>query len=381
MNYPYYLMAPGPVQIPDDVLTELARPMIHHRTPEFDVILADALVLLKKFFQTEQPVFIQTATGSGGMESAIVNTLSPGDTVIAVVSGKFGERWRDIALAYGINVLSIDVPWGQAVDPKQVEKLLKKHSEVRAVLTQACETSTAVLHPINALANLVRNYPQTLLMVDAITSIGVTAMPMDDWGIDVIVAGSQKAFMLPTGLTFISFSKKAWPFVEAAKCPRHYWDVRAENKSNLKGETHFSSSVSMIRGLRVALQMMLKEGLNNQIKRVGALAHATRIGGEALGLSVYSQAPSPSVTALLVPPGIDGQKVRAHLETKYNCTIAGGQDYLKGKIIRIGHLGHIGRKETIETIERLGLTLKDLGHECDIIKAIAVTAKAYDECV
>lgn len=376
--YPYYLMAPGPVQIPEEVLTELAKPMIHHRTPEFDAILAETFSLLKSFFKTEQPVFIQTATGSGGMESAIVNTLSPGEKVIAIVSGKFGERWRDMAKTYGMNVISLDVPWGQPVPPAQVERLLSEHPDTRVVMTQVCETSTATIHPIQEIARIVKKHPQTLLMVDAITAIGATELPTDEWGLDVVVAGSQKAFMLPTGLAFLTFSKKAWPFVESAKCPRFYWDVRSELKTNLKGETHFSSSVSLIRGLRAALKMMLKQGLTHQIENIQALARGTRAGGEALGMSLYSQAPSPSVTALNVPSGIDGQKLREHLEKKYNVTVAGGQDALKGKIIRIGHLGYIGRKETLETIERLAMALKDLGHSCEVDKAVAATARAID---
>lgn len=374
--YSYYLMAPGPVQIPEDVLQEMALPMIHHRTPEFDGILSETLALLKKFFRTERHVFIQTATGSGGMESALVNTLSPGDKVIAVVSGKFGERWRDIAQVFGMQVVSLDVPWGEAVDPEALADLLKKHPDTRAVITQACETSTAVLHPIRELAQLTRDLPNTILIVDAITAAGVTELPMDDWGLDVVVAGSQKAFMLPTGLAFLSFSKKAWAFVEEAKSPRFYWDVRKELESNLKGETHFSSAVSLIRGLRLVLRKMQEEGFHKQLERCSAMAEATRLGGKALGLEVYSKNPSPSVTALLVPSGIDGQKLRGHLEKKYNVTIAGGQDQLKGKIIRIGHLGHIGRKETLETLERLAKGLNDLGHTCSPEKAVLAAAEA-----
>lgn len=376
--YPYYLMAPGPVQIPDDVLKEMARPMIHHRTPEFDAILAETLGLLKKFFRTEQPVFIQTATGSGGMESAIVNALSAGDKVIVVVSGKFGERWRDMARIYGMNVIALDVPWGESVDVGKVKALLEQNPDTRAVLTQACETSTGVLHPIQELAQLTHKLPECLLMIDAITAVGVTELPMDDWHLDVVVAGSQKAFMLPTGLSFISFSKKAWRFVETSKTPRYYWDVRLEHATNLKGETHFSSAVSLIRGLKVVLSKMQQEGFHKQVERCAAMAEATRRGAEALGLSVYAKNPSPSVTALLVPQGIDGQKVRAHLEKTYNITIAGGQDQLKGKIIRIGHLGNVGRKETLATIERLGLTLQDLGHSCSPDKAVSVAADALN---
>lgn len=378
MEHPYYLMAPGPVQMPEEVLKELAKPMIHHRTPEFDQILAETMELLKAFFQTERPVYIQTATGSGGMESALVNTCSPGDKVIAIVSGKFGERWRDMAVAFGLNVITHDVEWGKSVRLQDIDRLLKENPDTRVVMTQACETSTGTVHPIQELAFLTKQYPKCLLMVDAITALGVMDLPIDKWQLDVVVAGSQKAFMIPTGLAFLTFSEKAWPYVLSAKLPRYYWDIRSEDKTNQKGETHFSSAVTHIRALRVALKMMLSEGVGRQIKKAAALANATRLGAQALGCQVFSDSPSPSVTALRVPDGIDGTVVRNRLEAEYNITIAGGQDHLKGKIIRIGHLGYVGRKETLATIESLADVLKSMGHECDKLKALSVAARELD---
>ena len=363
-------MAPGPVQIPASVLKELARPMIHHRTPEFDGILNETLGLLREFFCTEQPVYMLTATGSGGMESALVNTLSPGDHVLVIVSGKFGERWRDMARAFGYRVSTLDVVWGESVDPAAVSKFLEKNPDVKAVLTQVCETSTGALHPIESLAKLIRSKSGTLLIVDAITAMGAVPLKIEEWGVDVVVAGSQKAFQLPTGLAFVTFSKKAWAFVDSAKSPRFYFDIRFEAKANANGETYFSSPVSLIRGLRSALQEMLKDGVEFQIRKMEALAEATRKAAVTLGFEVFAKNPSTSVTALRTPPGVDGQKVRSHLEKNYNVTIAGGQDQLKGKIVRIGHLGHIGPREIVETIGRLGLTLGDLGWKCDTEKAV-----------
>lgn len=367
---PYYLMAPGPVQMPEEVLKELAKPMIHHRTPEFDQILSETLELLRTFFGTSQRVYIQTATGSGGMESALVNVCSPGDKVLAIVSGKFGERWRDMAQSLGLNVITLEVPWGQAVDVDQLKSLLEQHPDTRVVMTQVCETSTATLHPIREISELIKPLPDCLLMVDAITAMGVVELKIDDWGLDVVVAGSQKAFMIPTGLTFLTFSKKAWPFVERAKLPRYYWDIRHEDKANKKGETYFSSSVPLIRALRVALKMMLAEGTDRQIKKALVMSRAIRAAGKHLGCETFSSSPSPSVTALLVPQGIDGAKLRDLMEKKHQITIAGGQDHLKGKIIRIGHLGHIGRDETLATITALAACLEEMGHPCDVGRAI-----------
>ena len=357
-TFPYSLLAPGPVNIHPDVRKALALPMIHHRTPEFDQILKKALQGIKQVFQTKEDVFLMTSTGSGGMEALLVNVLSPGDKVIAIVSGKFGERWADMAQVFGAQVIVHNVPWGKAVDVSEIEGLLRQHPDTRAVLCQACETSTAVAHPIRELAKVIHAMPKTLFLVDAITALGAYPLPMDDWHIDGIVAGSQKAFMLPTGMSFISFSQKAWGFVENAKCHRYYFDVRKEKKANLAGETFFSSNVACIRALAVVLEMVEKQGLQMLFDSIQSRARFTRHFGQALGLTLYAESPSDSVTALALPANIDGQKVRLHLEEKYNITIMGGQDQAKGKIIRIGHMGYIQDDEMLRLIECLGKTLQ-----------------------
>jgi aspartate aminotransferase-like enzyme len=366
------LMTPGPVQIPQDVLQALALPMIHHRTPEFEKILKDVLQRLPKVFRTSQPVYIQSATGSGGMESALVNVLSPGDKVLSIVAGKFGERWRSQAAIFGAKVISIDVPWGDSVNVDQVRQTLEAHPDTRLVLIQACETSTAILNPLREVAAFVRHYPNCLIAVDAITALGVTELAMDDWGLDVVVAASQKAFMLPTGLAFLSFSKKAWPFVLEAKTPRSYFDIRSEDKANRGGATEFSSSVALIRGLQVVLTKYLTGDIGENVQRFEHLALVTRKAGEALGLCTFAKSPSPSVTALSLPPTIDGEKLRLNLETKHRIVVAGGQDSLKGKIIRIGHMGDVGLNEVRRTITALATELNEMGHSCDIQAALKV---------
>ncbi|HWU44126.1 MAG TPA: alanine--glyoxylate aminotransferase family protein [Bdellovibrio sp.] len=359
----YSLLAPGPVNLHPEVRKALALPMIHHRTPEFDKILKRVLTNIKSVFQTKEDVFLLSATGSGGMEALLVNTLSAGDKVLAIVSGKFGERWAEMAKTYQMNVSVINVPWGEAVSVSQVAEHLKKNPDTRAVLCQACETSTAVAHPIRELAAVIQNYSQTLFLVDAITALGAYPLPMDEWKIDGLVAGSQKAFMLPTGMAFISFSQKAWSFIEKASLPRYYFDVRKEKKSNASGETFFSSNVALIRALDAVLGLIENQGLEKLFHDIHRRAEFTRLFGQKLGFTLYAKAPSDSVTALLVPQAMDGQKIRLHLEEIYNITIMGGQDQAKGKIIRIGHMGYIRDQELLHLIEALGYTLRNFDPE------------------
>lgn len=356
LNPSYSLLAPGPVNLHPEVRKILALPMIHHRTPEFDQIFSRVLKGLKKVFQTEESVFIHTSTGTGGMESLLVNTLSPGDHVFAIVSGKFGERWAQMAQIYGAQVHIHNVPWSEAFNPEDLKIYLKTHPHTRAVLCQACETSTGVAHPIQEIAEICQEYPSTLFLVDGITAVGAYPIPMDEWKIDGLVAGSQKAFMLPTGMSFVSFSKKAWSFVEKSKMPRFYFDVRAEKKANQSGETFFSSPVPLIRALDYVLALILEKDLSLHFHAIHRRAEATRIFAQKMGFSLYAKKPSDSLTALLLPSEIDGQKLRLELEKNYRITVMGGQDQAKGKIIRIGHMGYIQDDEVTRSLECLALS-------------------------
>jgi len=376
-SFDYLLMTPGPVRIPDKILLELAKPMIHHRTPEFEGILQKTLRQLKEVFKTQQPVLIQCSTGSGAMESALVNTLSPGDEVVAIVSGKFGERWAQMARAFQYQVHEINVPWGEAVKPEVLQKALQQHPHTQAVLCQACETSTAVLHPIQHLSKIIKENSKALFLVDGITAIGVTELSMDEWGIDVLVGGAQKSFMLPTGLSFLSFSPTALEAATKAKTPRYYWDIQQELLANKKGQTFFSSPVSHIRALSVALDILLEEGIDSQITKFNKLAKALRASAEVMGLKNYSQSPSPSVTALLMPASINSEKLREHLENQYNLTLMGGQDSLKEKILRIGTMGNVSPENIEDTLKRLALGLNDFGHPTNIEEALQVFRKTW----
>lgn len=359
----YNVLAPGPVNLHPDVEKALALPMIHHRTPEFDAILKRVLTRLKLVFETDEPCFVLSSTGSGGMEALLVNTLSPGDRVLAIDSGKFGERWAEMAKAFGGQVTTLKVPWGQAVDPAEVKRHLDRDPSIKIVLSQACETSSGVKHPVREIASVVRERPGVLFLVDGITALGAFPLKMDEWGIDGLVGGSQKAFMLPTGLSLLSFSKKAWKVIESNAQPRYYFDIRREKAANAKGETFFSSSVTLIRALDVVLDLILKKGLARHFAEIAARAEFTRLFAPRLGLVSFSSSPSESLSALTVPPGIDSQELRLRLEEKHRITVMGGQDQAKGKIIRIGHMGYIQPAQMTELFLKLAETLKEMRPE------------------
>ena len=359
-------MAPGPVPLHPEVQAALNLPMIHHRTPLFDQILKRVLENLKKVFCTQQNVYIISGTGSSGMEACLVNVLSPGDEVLCVVSGKFGERWAEMAAHFGYKAHLLPVEWGYAVDPLEVEKILHQNPQIRAVLCQACETSTAVLHPIQELGEIISQFPNTLFLVDGITAVGAAELPMDEWKIDGLVAGSQKAFMLPTGLSFVSFSEKALQTFETSTSHRFYLDLRKEKAANEKGETFYSSSVTLIRALDQALQIMLWQPFEDWLKSIKRRADFTSFATFSLRLDLYSNAPSPSLTAVKVPEQVDGAKWRSRLEDKYKITVMGGQDHLKGQILRIGHMGYITDLDLLAMAQALYHSLEDVNIELPI---------------
>lgn len=352
-------MTPGPVEMPKYVLKILAEPMIHHRTEEFESTLDFCLHEIKKIFKTNGKVFFQTSTGSGGLESSLVNTLTPGDKVIAINGGKFGERWADMARNLGYNVVEHKVKWGQCFVVDEISELIKKHPETKAILVQACETSTGVMNPLEDLGAQLKK-SDILLLVDAITALGCSDLDMDGWGLDVVVGGSQKAFMLPTGMSITAYSEKAWAFVQKSKTPKYYWDIKAEHKSNQKKQTLFSSPVAHIRCLKAVLEHIAEIGVETFIHKHKDLSKRARELAQPLGFEVFAQTPAWALTALKVPHGYDGEEIQLYMENEHHITIAGGQDFLKGKIIRIGHMGAIGSKETNLTFEKLAQTLRYL---------------------
>jgi len=318
-----YLLAPGPTPVPAEVLLRMASPTIHHRTPEFEAVVASVREQLKQVFQTSQDVITLAASGTGAMEAGVVNTLSPGDAVLCVNGGKFGERWLKICKTYGLDAEELKVEWGRPVDPAQIEAALNRRPEIRAVLVQASETSTTVLHPIEAIARITRER-DTLLMVDGITAVGVTDIPMDRWGIDVLVSGSQKAFMLPPGLAFIALSERAWKVTETAKLPRFYFDLRRERDNLHKNTTAYTPAINLMYGLSQALDMILGEGLQNLFARFARLGEATRAGVKALGLKLVApESPSPAVTGIYTPEGMNSGEVQKYMRYSLGVEVAG----------------------------------------------------------
>lgn len=353
------LFTPGPVMVPERVLLKMAEPIIHHRTPEYEALFADVSAKLKKLFVTEGDVFTLASSGTGAMETAVVNILSRGDKAIAVRGGKFGERWHDICVAYGIEAIPLDVPWGTAVTPAQLKKALDENPGVKAVFTTLSETSTGIVTDLKALGELMRNY-DAVLVTDAVSGLGAHELRQDEWGIDVVVTGSQKTLMLPPGLGFISVSKAAWKMIEKSDLPKYYWDLRKYKKSLDKNQNPFTPPVTLLVGLQASLDMLLGEGLENVWKRHALVAKAMRAGIEALGLAIYPKNPSNVLTTISVPEGVEGGKLVKALK-KYGVFPAGGQDSLKGKIVRIAHIGNLDEYDMLAALSGFEFALKETG--------------------
>ncbi|MEW6657522.1 MAG: alanine--glyoxylate aminotransferase family protein [Thermodesulfobacteriota bacterium] len=358
-----YLMTPGPTPVAPETNLAMAQPIIHHRSPLFMEILGEVRADLKYLFETQQEVLIFAATGTGAMEGAVANTLSAGDTALVVDGGKFGERWTELCNVYGVKAERLAVTWGQAVDPKDVAKMLDANPAIKAVFVQANETSTGVQHPVQELAEVTKKRPGTILVVDAISALGGYSIPMDAWGIDVLVAGSQKAMMLPPGLAFAALSPKAWGFVKESKLPKYYFNFSKALKSAEKNQTPYTSPVSLILGLREVLGKIKKVGLEKIYAHNQRLSKACKAAMKAMGLELYSKDnPSVVLTAVMAPPGVDGQKVVAELRKK-GIWIAGGQAEAKGKIFRIAHMGFIDTVDLLGTIGGLEEVLNTLGYK------------------
>lgn len=368
-----YLLAPGPTPVPPEVLMSMAMPIIHHRAPDFIPVLDSAKKGLQWIYQTKNDVLILASTGTGGMVGSVNNFLSPGDKALVINGGKFGERWTKICKAYGINVEEIIVEWGFAVKPELVEGLLKKDPSIKAVFVQACETSTGAYHDIKGLGAIVRKYENTILVVDAISALVAHDLRTDEWGIDVMVGGSQKGVMLPPGLAFVSISDKAWKMAEKSKSPRFYFNFKKERETLAKNQTNFTSAVSLIIGLNHALKMLMDEGLENVFKRHERLADAMRKAMVAIGLKLFTkESPSNSLTAVMAPEGYDGQLIYKNLREKYGITAAGGQDHVKGKIFRIAHLGYADTFDVITAVSGVEMVLKGMGYPVKLGSGVAV---------
>jgi aspartate aminotransferase-like enzyme len=356
----------------------MSKPIIHHRAPEFAAIFAQVREDLKYLFQTKNDVLLLCSSGTGGMEGTVCNLFSPGDKALVVRGGKFGERWAELCKVYGLEAINIDVEWGKAVEPRIIAEELKKSPDIKGVLVQASESSTGVRHDVQTLGEIVRPYENTILVVDAISALGVFPIMTDQWGLDVVVAGSQKALMLPPGLAMVSVSEKAWGFAETSTCPKYYFDFRKERKALAKNQSAYTPAVSLIIGLKEVLEEIKRDGLEKCLAHHSRLARVTRTAMEALGLELYAKdSPSDAVTAVKVPPGIDGAAIPKMMREQFGITIAGGQDRAKGKIFRIAHLGYVDIFDLTTGIAALEMVLKNLGYEVTFGKGVGAALEVY----
>ena len=366
-----YLLAPGPTPVPPEALLAMAMPIIHHRAPDFLPILDSAKKGLQWLYQTKNDVLILCATGTGGMEGSVTNFLSPGDDVLVINGGKFGERWTKICQAYGMEVEELIVEWGYAVKAEQVEAALRKNPGIKAVFIQANETSTGVYHDVKSVAAVVKK-TDALFVVDAISALVAHDIKADEWGIDVMIGGSQKGVMLPPGLAFVSVNDKAWKMAETAKTPKFYFNFKKERENLAKNQTNFTSAVTLIIGLNACIKILQAEGLENAFARHARLAKATRAAVAALGLKIFPrESPSNALTAIEAPAGVDGQAIYKNLREQYGITGAGGQDKLKGKIFRIAHLGYADTFDVITAVAGIEMVLKGLGHPVKLGAGVA----------
>ncbi|QER41552.1 alanine--glyoxylate aminotransferase family protein [Thermodesulfobacterium sp. TA1] len=371
-----YLFTPGPVPVPPKALLTMAQPMTHHRLPEFSEILKEIRENLKYLFQTKNNVYFFASSGTGAMEAAILNLFSPGDKVVVVSAGKFGQRWFELAKTYGLNPIVIELPWGKAVRPEQVEEVLNSHPNVKGVLLQACETSTGVKHPVREIAQLTKDR-ETVIVVDAITGLGVFDLPMDEWGLDVVITGSQKALSLPPGLSFIAFSDKAISFSERSTLPKYYFSLQKEKKAYEKDTTSFTPAVSLLLGLQVVLQRIKEIGLKELFTHYHVQATACREAVKALGLKIFPEVPSESLTVIEVPEGVKTGDLINFLKNKLGIIFAGGQDHLKGKIIRITHMGDQSLFDLLIAISALEVGLNLFGYQVEL----GVGVKASEQVI
>lgn len=354
----YYLLSPGPTPIPPEVLAVASEPIIHHRTSEFSEIFMQVSEGLKYVFGTKEDVFILTSSGTGAMEAAIVNTLSPGDKVITINGGKFGERWGNICRAYGVEVKEVVLEWGDDFTKDQLAAELKANPGVKAVFSTLSETSSGAVYDIKGYGEVVSE-TEAILVVDGISGLGATPCPMDEWKVDILVAGSQKSFMIPPGLAYIAFSPKAWKLVGSAKLPRFYFDASKAKKNLEKQTTPWTPAVSLIIQQKKALDIIRSLGLDKILEHHRILGEATRAGVKALGLELLAKNPGNILTAVKVPAGVDGSKLVKTMQAKYQAYIAGAQDPNKGKFFRIAHLGYMGGFDIITALSALEMTLAD----------------------
>jgi len=372
------LLTPGPTSVPPEALLAMARPVEHHRTAEFRAVFRRATEDLQYVFQTTGTVLTITGSGTAAMEAAIVGVCPPDRRVLVARGGKFGERWAQVCQAHGIDHVTYDLEWGHGAKPDVIRQYLTEDPSIAAVIITHCETSTAAVSDLEAIARAVREQgDDVLLLVDGITSVGALPVKTDAWGLDVVVTGSQKALMLPPGLGFLAVGERAWQRAESFASRSFYLCPKAYRKSLADDDTPYTPNNALINGLAVTLRMIREESIEGVWARTALLARATRTAAEAVGLKVFAADPSDSVSALCVPDGIDEPALRAALQQRYGVHLAGGQGKLKGKVIRISHMGYVDVVDTLGAIGALELVLADMGHGVKLGAGLAAAQAVF----
>ncbi len=357
------LFTPGPTPVPEHIMLKMAEPIIHHRNPEFQEILTRVNENLKYLFQTTQPVLTLTCSGTGGMEAIFLNLFSPGEKIIVVNGGKFGERWVKLPRVFGIETIEIKNPWGTAPSEEEIVNALKQNPDAKGVCFIHSETSTGTATDIKLLSKVVRENSNAMVVVDGITAIGAHEFRFDEWGIDACVTGSQKGLMIPPGLAFVALSKRAIEATKNSKTPKFYFDLKKALKSFEGNDTPFTPAVSLVIGVDIALQEIRNEGIENVWARHELLANTIRAGVTAIGLKLFSNSPSFAVTPIWLPESVEWKKFNKILKGKYGITVAGGQDDFKDKIFRVSHLGFYDELDMITVIGAIELSLTESGYE------------------
>ena len=372
------LLIPGPVELDSEVLLAMAKPVMGHRTPDFEEILAECWRLLKYVYQTRNDVAIITGSGTSAMEAAVASVIKEGDEVVSITGGKFGERLAEIAAAFGAKVRKVEVEWGRTFAIEEVEKAIAESNATAITLTHN-ETSTGVVHDARAIGRLAREY-DLLFIADCITSVGGDEVKTDEWGIDLCITGSQKCLAAPPGLGFVAVSERAWEAIESNAGKRAYYlDLAKYRKSLAKRTTPFTPSVTLIYGLHAALKKIEEETLEARIRRHRTLAEATRKAAEAMNLELFAEqrCASNTVTAIKIPPGLSDDDVRGALKREHGILVAGGQAQLKGKIFRIGHMGNVRFGDLAQVLSALELVLQKAGHELELGEGVAAAEEVF----
>jgi len=374
----HHLLTPGPTPIPESVLREGSKSIIHHRTPEFSKIYMEVTEGLRTVFETVQDVYILASTGTGAMEAAVVNILDPGDRVICINSGKFGARWAQICRTSGAKVEEIILEWGDDLPKEKLSERLSVHPDIKAVFSTLSETSTGTIYDIRGFSEVI-SLTDAIHVVDGISGVGAMPCPMDDWQIDVLIAGSQKLFMIPPGLSYIAFSPKAWDHVETSSLPRYYFDMRKYRQSLKKQTPPFTPGTSLIVQQKKALEVIFDITIEKIRENHMTLGEATRKAVQAIGLELFSKKPGNILTAVKVPPGMDGSQLVRLMQDKYKAHIAGAQSPHEGEFFRISHLGYVGGFDIIIALTALEMSLTELGFSFEPGKAIAVAEEILKE--